>query len=64
MVRVPLALIGAFVIVVTLLYTVRIAILFAVMMAMSAVVPYAVILSFVIGLVYMLKGEVYYKIKH
>lgn len=64
MVRVPLALIGAFVLVVTLLYIVRTTILFAIMLAMSTVVPHAVILSFVVGLVYMLKGEVYYKIKH
>lgn len=63
MVRVPLALIGAFVLVVTLLYIVRTAILFAIMMAMSAVVPYAVILSFVVGLVYMLKSKVYYRIE-
>jgi hypothetical protein len=50
--------------VITLLYIVRATILFAVMMAMSAVLPYAVILSFVVGLVYMLKGEVYYRVKH
>ena len=64
MVRVPFALICAFMFVMTLLYITPATILFAMMMAMSAVVPYAVILSFVIGLVYMLKGEVYYKIKH
>ena len=63
MVRVPLALIGAFVLVVTLLYIVRTTILFAIMLAMSAVVPYAVILSFVVGLVYMLKSKVYYRIE-
>ena len=63
MVRVPLALIGVFVLVVTLLYIVRTAILFAIMMAMSAVVPYAIILSFVVGLVYMLKSKVYYRIE-
>jgi len=63
MVRVPLALIGAFVLVVTLLYIVRATILFVIMMAMSAVVPYAVILSFVVGLVYMLKSKVYYRIE-
>mgnify|MGYP007083750672 CR=1 FL=1 len=64
MVRVPFALICAFMFVITLLYIVRATILFAVMMAMSAVLPYAVILSFVVGLVYMLKGEVYYRVKH
>ena len=58
MVRVPLALIGAFVLVVTLLYIVRTTILFAIMLAMSAVVPYAVILSFVVGLVYMMKSKI------
>ena len=58
MVRVPLALVGVFVLVVTLLYIVRTAILFAIMMAMSAVVPYAVILSFVVGLVYMMKSKI------
>ena len=64
MVRVPLALIGAFVLVVALLYIVHATILFVIMMVMSAVVPHAVILSFVVGLVYMLKGEVYYRVKH
>ena len=64
MVRVPFALICAFILVVTLLYIAPATILFAMIMAMSAVVPHAVILSFVVGLVYMLKGEVYYKIKH
>ena len=58
MVRVPLALIGAFVLVVTLLYIVRTTIIFAIMLAMSAVVPYAVILSFVVGLVYMMKSKI------
>ena len=64
MVRVPLALIGASVLVTTLMYIVHATILFAIMLAMSAVMPYAVILSFVVGLVYMLKGEVYYRVKH
>ena len=64
MVRVPFALICAFILVATLLYITPATILFVMMMAMSAVVPHAVILSFVVGLVYMLKGEVYYKIKH
>lgn len=64
MVRVPFALICAFMLVMTLLYIAPATILFAMIMAMSAVVPHAVILSFVVGLVYMLKGEVYYKIKH
>ena len=64
MVRVPFALICAFILVVTLLYIAPATILFVIMMVMSAVVPHAVILSFVVGLVYMLKGEVYYKIKH
>ena len=48
----------------TLLYIAPATILFAMIMAMSAVVPHAVILSFIVGLVYMLKGELYYKIKH
>ena len=64
MMRVPFALICAFMFVMTLLYIVRATILFAVMMVMSAVMPHAVILSFVVGLVYMLKGEVYYRVKH
>lgn len=58
MVRVPLALIGAFVLVTTLMYIVHATILFAIMMAMSAVVPHAVILSFVVGLVYMMKSKI------
>lgn len=58
MVRVPLALIGAFVLVTTLMYIVHAAILFAIMLAMSAVVPYAAILSFVVGLVYMMKSKI------
>ena len=64
MVRVPFALICAFILVATLLYITPATILFVMMMAMSAVVPHAVILSFVVGLVYMLKGEVYYRVKH
>ena len=64
MVRVPFALICAFILVVTLLYIAPATILFVIMMVMSAVMPYAVILSFVVGLVYMLKGEVYYRVKH
>lgn len=64
MVRVPLALIGVSMLVVALLYIVHATILFVIMMVMSAVMPHAVILSFVVGLVYMLKGEVYYRVKH
>ena len=58
MVRVPLALIGASMLVVALLYIVHATILFVIMMVMSAVMPYAVILSFVVGLVYMMKSKI------
>lgn len=64
MVRVPFALICAFMFVMTLLYITPATILFVILMVMSAVMPYAVILSFVVGLVYMMKGEVYYRVKH
>lgn len=58
MVRVPLVLIGASMLVVALLYIVHATILFVIMMVMSAVMPYAVILSFVVGLVYMMKSKI------
>ena len=58
MVRVPFALICAFMFVMILLYITPATILFVMMMAMSAVVPHAVILSFVVGLVYMLKSKI------
>lgn len=58
MVRVPFALICAFILVATLLYITPATILFVMMMAMSAVVPHAVILSFVVGLVYMMKSKI------
>lgn len=58
MVRVPFALICAFMFVMTLLYITPATILFAMIMAMSAVVPHAVILSFVVGLVYMMKSKI------
>lgn len=58
MVRVPFALMCAFILVATLLYITPATILFVMMMAMSAVVPHAVILSFVVGLVYMMKSKI------
>lgn len=64
MVRVPFALICAFMFVMTLLYITPATILFVILMVMSAVMPYTVILSFVVGLVYVMKGEVYYRVKH
>lgn len=58
MVRVPFALICAFILVATLLYITPATILFVMMMAMSAVVPHAVILSFIVGLAYMMKSKI------
>ena len=58
MVRVPFALICAFMFVMTLLYITPATILFVILMVMSAVMPHAVILSFVVGLVYMMKSKI------